>query len=914
MATYRLDADYDRDGRVSGRPDEHDVRLTGRGAILVANLDADARVLPAVVRPGRPVAVDATLTSKSAVDREPSDVRVVKAVPAGGSCPLVLRVNATDATRLAVWEGNRRVLPARAGGEARFSLTGPGALRFEAIDLAGAPPALSGLAPGQAATPGPGIQVRLDCDSAAGPQDAGQFTLAPLLFMDNGAQTRRVYICVVANARVASPHLHENTPAVRDVAEALRSLGVPLVTVPADVHGGDAWIQDQYQLGYLHGPAGWMYVVLHLPRTRADTSLALRDQNLSTLITSHFPARDVGVYDAFWHRELEVRAADGTRSRIAFADSDRVLTVMTRVFLAERRLLRLVRYVLTGPDAPARNEQLPGVSPGFSAARNNLPRLLTRLERTADEMAASELWQNNTAALDQVRTLAKAEVTAVTRTVVVQTAPPAVRLRLPATANRPARDIDLAAAEADRLAQRLRTLHSSHNFGGNIEVGPATPDAPLGKVVVGNVTRNEGGQTVTDMDPHLLAFLRGQGHGGQPLVEIDTSWLDVGHVDEVLAFVPTRRNRFGAAVLRASPTVAFALVDALVNRFWNGLSIADRSLYPNPYRYSAILPRRTDRGPSPVTMLMRGQEWLHDDSPGLTNPIEPPLIYTELAKADAAFQISAHRIPLPHPPRRESFGPFPADISVFELPHFEDGTNADLEENQLAEIEARLTDAFGNVPILRLPVIFDNIDKATGTTKAFTPDLANLQVVGNRLLVPRPYGPRARVRDAVAVLRAVASTHRDVAASAFTEQVLRARGLDRTYIWVRDTFVPGVPANHAEALADTFADGFPGMARKEVGKRIVKANPGAFLSGGTLKPGWWKVRVPEGTVDVFEAWTDAVARSLGLVVQWVDAWYYHVRLGSIHCGTNVIRRPRTDRTSAWWRQAVTAAQPASPGR
>jgi hypothetical protein len=32
-----------------------------------------------------------------------------------------------------------------------------------------------------------------------------------------------------------------------------------------------------------------------------------------------------------------------------------------------------------------------------------------------------------------------------------------------------------------------------------------------------------------------------------------------------------------------------------------------------------------------------GQEWQHDDSPDLVNPIEPPLIYTELAKADAEF-------------------------------------------------------------------------------------------------------------------------------------------------------------------------------------------------------------------------------------------------------------------------------------
>jgi Protein-arginine deiminase (PAD) len=109
------------------------------------------------------------------------------------------------------------------------------------------------------------------------------------------------------------------------------------------------------------------------------------------------------------------------------------------------------------------------------------------------------------------------------------------------------------------------------------------------------------------MDPELLAFLRGQAHGRQPIVEIDTTWLDVGHVDEILAFVPTRRNRFGAAVLRASPQVAIALLKALRNRFRAGLTDLEGSLYPNPYRYSG-LPRRMHKGTNPVTHLMRGQE------------------------------------------------------------------------------------------------------------------------------------------------------------------------------------------------------------------------------------------------------------------------------------------------------------------
>jgi hypothetical protein len=68
-----------------------------------------------------------------------------------------------------------------------------------------------------------------------------------------------------------------------------------------------------------------------------------------------------------------------------------------------------------------------------------------------------------------------------------------------------------------------------------------------------------------------------------------------------------------------------------------------------------------------------------------------------------------------------------------------------------------------------------------------------------------------------------------------------------------------------------------------------------------LRSGWHKLIIPENTVDLFEAYTQIVVESLGLRVCWVDSWFYHVRLGEIHCGTNVIRRPDTGSRYAWWR-------------
>ena len=42
---------------------------------------------------------------------------------------------------------------------------------------------------------------------------------------------------------------------------------------------------------------------------------------------------------------------------------------------------------------------------------------------------------------------------------------------------------------------------------------------------------------------------------------------------------------------------------------------------------------------------------------------------------------------------------------------------------------------------------------------------------------------------------------------------------------------------------------------------------------------------------MFQLYTHALLTMLGVTVQWVDSWYYHVHDGGIHCGTNVLRTP-----------------------
>ena len=63
------------------------------------------------------------------------------------------------------------------------------------------------------------------------------------------------------------------------------------------------------------------------------------------------------------------------------------------------------------------------------------------------------------------------------------------------------------------------------DYGGNIELMPPTQEWPLGRILVGNT-----------ISPPLLRFLQDQ--RVQDPFQISTEWLRVGHVDEVLAFVP----------------------------------------------------------------------------------------------------------------------------------------------------------------------------------------------------------------------------------------------------------------------------------------------------------------------------------------------------------------------------------------
>jgi protein-arginine deiminase len=104
---------------------------------------------------------------------------------------------------------------------------------------------------------------------------------------------------------------------------------------------------------------------------------------------------------------------------------------------------------------------------------------------------------------------------------------------------------------------------NSLDYGGNLEVTPATQAHPLGRVYYGGRPSADTALDTYDrrkMHPRLQGFLRRQ--GVQAPVALTTDWLAVGHVDEIATFLPDRET--GSFVLAlASPKLALALLRRL---------------------------------------------------------------------------------------------------------------------------------------------------------------------------------------------------------------------------------------------------------------------------------------------------------------------------------------------------------------
>ena len=88
---------------------------------------------------------------------------------------------------------------------------------------------------------------------------------------------------------------------------------------------------------------------------------------------------------------------------------------------------------------------------------------------------------------------------------------------------------------------------------GNLEVTPPLPGYPMGRVYYGKAGK-------VGMNPDIIEFIKAQKIQGLP-VDIDTSWLMMRHVDEILSFIP---SKFGKPLmLIVSPEAGVKLLEKL---------------------------------------------------------------------------------------------------------------------------------------------------------------------------------------------------------------------------------------------------------------------------------------------------------------------------------------------------------------
>lgn len=882
MAEYTIYADFDRDGKVSGSAREAALSKTYPGAILVPNLDVDPQGLPS--RATLRATVPRDFESKRRVQNENDLTKVIiRKNPGGSGVPhtLLLRVRGAKAKRLKIFtlgKGQRKVpLVSVPGLDVQYDLpeiSSELTIYLEIDSFAG-----SLDIPPEAARPtdaGIGLSLyRLEAGVLI-IDDFAIFTIAPLIFLDNGASAKRVYMCDMPS----TDDQRGNEPAVHDFKEGMKKHNpkVPVIMIPRSANGGDAWVQDQYQIGYVHdGSRVTKRMVLHIPRLRSNVVLIDDTPNLAAFVNSHFPSQNVGVCNALWKQPAGTfQDAETSADRVmSFDDSFETYLIYRSLMATWQALVRFDLYlrpwpagtsslspVTTAGDKKAQEGYLMNLEPSVMATY--IDEYTAKAIEKANELGGSvyaEDFRRRRARLQEQMTLHFTKFQELVRVV--------FNLR-----NGPR---SFTSVQFDDTFRALDEIHASKNYGGNLEVIPGSSTAntaPLGKILLGSKD---------SMNRPLVNFLEQQ--AVQPLVDIETHWLGVGHVDEIVTFVvaPDRAND---VCFHADTRVALEILETASERHLQGVD------------------------DHVVTQLFRGMRWLYSRPHYAADALEPPRFYQELPQTeyhavgdDKYYNASVHL---------EVFLEAVADV------------NAAIQDEFLTPNVTKLKEHAQSAVYVPLPALFDTVpyeanDKGARkydwdevTTGAIVPGAANMQVVGKTLFIPRQYTARMRADDVIWVLKKVMpADYHDL----LNKEIFKRRGLNEYPVWLHGPFYTE-NNNDLLFMAIEFQDGFWEHGTEKfdstnnhtiekadkVQKLIYKRNRSAFTRKDRpmLKRGWNKIYIPENTVDLFEAYIQTAANHYGFDVHWVDTWYYHLRYGQIHCGTNVVRNPEPSRRTPWW--------------
>ena len=245
-------------------------------------------------------------------------------------------------------------------------------------------------------------------------------------------------------------------------------------------------------------------------------------------------------------------------------------------------------------------------------------------------------------------------------------------------------------------------LPTTFNSSGNLEVTPpfTAPNGkrfPFGRIYFGpGRLRFDLRRLALDFEPldaDLVEFLDKQ--VVQAPIRLDTSWLAVGHVDEVLSFVPAPGAR-GFKMLVASPRRAYAILDAL-----NATNPTDKLLHGRMF-------------PDPVGgSLAVNVEQTISSFLGLQTDFHPRLHHRIATGA-------ASHVPEP-------------------LRDYNTARQADIDRiRQTMASELGLRDS----DIVEIPAILMPNAMAPEVADALIPGMVNMLVVNRHCIVPKPFGPR----------------------------------------------------------------------------------------------------------------------------------------------------------------------------
>jgi len=411
------------------------------------------------------------------------------------------------------------------------------------------------------------------------------------------------------------------------------------------------------------------------------------------------------------------------------------------------------------------------------------------------------------------------------------------------------------------------TPRDGQDYGGNLEVSPpvetATPALPRdesGPSVKAHRAAHFGKIIIGDCTPRPLhadfhRFLVAQ--KVQPVLPLDTSWLEVGHVDEIMSFVRSSTGR-GFLLLFASVRAMTAL---LTEAERIPLSAGRTHFHRGKYQRPGV----------PATYAETSvEEYLHG----------PVGAYSDTVRSHKLIPIQ-QRLTRGLHLRAEEIIPFP---TYFKLP---------------ADPLAPLGDP-------------DN------QTIAETVGSVNLLSANNHLMVPRPFGPRLEVAQCTTVLRraldALGMTSVAVrlpvpgfwfwaepgeTLGRLAKYFVRApTAADRANLIANIKGGPALSPGNA-GLASAMEAAISGDARNTAPPALSTVlSPPPTRVFAT----WRRVWIPEPTVDLIEAYMLSVLEPHGLTLHFIDDFHsYHIAAGEVHCGTNARREP-PEVTSGrrWW--------------